>query len=105
VIGTPGGSRIFTTVFQVMTDIYDFHMGLTEALAALRFHHQLLPASTIFWEPYLPITGELAKALEARGYVLRGQGWDGDVQVIRINGGTPEAAADPRGRGVTAFFK
>jgi gamma-glutamyltranspeptidase/glutathione hydrolase len=105
VIGTPGGSRIFTTVFQVMTDIYDFHLGLAEALAALRFHHQLLPAATIFWEPYLPITGELARALEARGYVLRGQGWDGDVQVIRINGGTPEAAADPRGRGVTGIFK
>jgi len=80
-------------------------MGLKEALAAQRFHHQLLPASTIFWEPYMPITGELARALEARGYVLRGQGWDGDVQVIRIDGGVPEAAADPRGRGVAVIFK
>jgi gamma-glutamyltranspeptidase/glutathione hydrolase len=105
VIGTPGGSRIFTTVFQVMSNLYDFHLSLADALAAQRFHHQLLPADTIFWEPYRPITGELAKALEARGYRLQGQGWDGDVQVIRINGDTPEAAADPRGRGVTRLFK
>jgi len=37
--------------------------------------------------------------------LVRGQGWDGDVQVIRISGGVPEAAADPRGRGVTGIFK
>jgi gamma-glutamyltranspeptidase / glutathione hydrolase len=100
VIGTPGGSRIFTSVFQVITDIYDFKLPLKDALAALRFHHQLLPANTIFWEPYMPMTGALAKQLEDRGYVLAGQDFDGDMQVIRVNSNTPEAAADPRGRGV-----
>jgi gamma-glutamyltranspeptidase/glutathione hydrolase len=104
VIGTPGGSRIFTSVFQVMSNLYDFHMPLKEAVAAMRFHHQLLPANMIFWEPYQPITGPLARALEARGYVLQGQGWDGDIQVIRVRQGTPEAAADPRGRGVARIF-
>jgi gamma-glutamyltranspeptidase/glutathione hydrolase len=100
VIGTPGGSRIFTSVFQVITDIYDFNLPLKEALAALRFHHQLLPVNTIFWEPFMPINGELATQLQAKGYVLEGQDFDGDMQVIRVNGNTPEAAADPRGRGV-----
>jgi gamma-glutamyltranspeptidase/glutathione hydrolase len=101
VIGTPGGSRIFTSIFQVTNNIYDFNMPLPEAVAAMRFHHQLLPPNTIFWEPYKPIDGELAKQIEARGYVLKGQDFSGDIQAIKVNGDTPEAAADPRGRGVT----
>ncbi|NUY00332.1 gamma-glutamyltransferase [Paraburkholderia youngii] len=101
VIGTPGGSRIFTSIFQVTNNIYDFNMPLPEAVAAMRFHHQLLPPNTIFWEPYKPIDGELAKQIEAKGYVLKGQDFSGDIQAIKVNGDTPEAAADPRGRGVT----
>ena len=101
VIGTPGGSRIFTSIFQVTSNIYDFKMSLPDAVAAMRFHHQLLPPNTIFWEPYKPIEGELAKQIEAKGYVLKGQDFNGDIQAIRINSNTPVAAADPRGRGVT----
>jgi gamma-glutamyltranspeptidase / glutathione hydrolase len=100
VIGTPGGSRIFTSIFQVISNIYDFNMPLKEAVGAMRFHHQLLPPNTIFWEPYAPIEGDLAKQIETKGYVLKGQDFSGDIQVIKINGDTPEAAADPRGRGV-----
>ena len=101
VIGTPGGSRIFTSIFQVVTNVYDFHMPLPDAVAAMRFHHQLLPPNTIFWEPYKPIEGDLAQALEAKGYVLKGQNFNGDIQVIKVDGAVPEAVADPRGRGVT----
>ena len=101
VIGTPGGSRIFTSIFQVINNIYDFNMPLKDAVGAMRFHHQLLPPNTIFWEPYQPIDGELAKQVEAKGYTLKGQDFNGDIQAIRIDGETPEAAADPRGRGVT----
>jgi gamma-glutamyltranspeptidase/glutathione hydrolase len=100
VIGTPGGSRILTSIFQVMTDLYDFNMSPTDALAAMRFHHQLLPQKTIYFEPYRPITGELAEQLQAKGYTLEGQSFNGDVQLIRIEGTTPEPAADPRGVGV-----
>jgi gamma-glutamyltranspeptidase/glutathione hydrolase len=104
VIGTPGGSRIFTSIFQVISNIYDFNMPLADAVGAMRFHHQLLPPNTIFWEPYAPIEGELAKQIEAEGYVLKGQDFSGDIQAIEINGNTPEAAADPRGRGVTRMI-
>jgi len=100
VIGTPGGSRIFTSIFQVINNIYDYDMPLPDAVAAMRFHHQLLPANTIFWEPYKPIEGELAKQIEAKGYTLEGQDFVGDIQVIQVNGNRPEAATDPRGRGV-----
>ncbi|MCC8392948.1 gamma-glutamyltransferase [Paraburkholderia sp. MMS20-SJTR3] len=105
VIGTPGGSRIFTSIFQVINNLYDYEMPLPDALAAMRFHHQLLPANTIFWEPYKPIDGELAKQIEAKGYTLSGQGFNGDIQVIRIDGDKPEPAADPRGRGVARVVK
>ncbi|MFM0225466.1 gamma-glutamyltransferase [Paraburkholderia dipogonis] len=100
VIGTPGGSRILTSIFQVMTDLYDFNMSPTDALAAMRFHHQLLPQKTIYFEPYRPVTGELAEQLQAKGYTLEGQSFNGDVQLIRIEGTSPEPAADPRGVGV-----
>lgn len=72
VTSTPGGSRIFTLVFQVITDIYDYKMPLQDALAAKRFHHQLPLANTIFWKLYMPIRGDLAKQLDAKGYVLAG---------------------------------
>jgi gamma-glutamyltranspeptidase / glutathione hydrolase len=100
VIGTPGGSRIFTSIFQVVSNVYDFGMALPEAVGAMRFHHQLLPPNTIFWEPYAPIEGELAKQIEAKGYVLKGQAFSGDIQAIKIDGDAPVAVADPRGRGV-----
>ncbi|WP_109483148.1 gamma-glutamyltransferase [Paraburkholderia sp. C35] len=100
VIGTPGGSRIFTSIFQVMTSLYDFNMPPADALAAMRFHHQLLPQKTIYYEPYHPIDGELADQLKARGYELQGPQFNGDVQMIRIDGTTPHPAADPRGVGV-----
>ncbi|SDC61253.1 gamma-glutamyltransferase [Paraburkholderia lycopersici] len=105
VIGTPGGSRIFTSIFQVINNNYDFNMPLKDAVAAMRFHHQLLPPNTIFWEPYQPIDGDLAKQVEAKGYVLKGQNFNGDIQAIRIDGDTPEAVSDPRGRGVSRVIQ
>ena len=105
VIGTPGGSRIFTTIFQVMTDMYDFGMSPANAVAAMRFHHQLLPQKTIYFEPYHPITGDLAEQLKAKGYTLEGQSFNGDVQLIRVDGTTPQPAADPRGVGVGGVFQ
>lgn len=105
VIGTPGGSRIFTSIFQVITNLYDFKMPLKDAVGAMRFQHQLLPPNTIFWEPYHPIDGELAKGIEAKGYTLKGQDFSGDIQAIRIDGKTPEAVSDPRGRGVSRVIR
>ena len=105
VIGTPGGSRIFTSIFQVITNVYDFKMPLPQAVAAMRFHHQLLPPNTIFLERFKPISTQVMQQLKARGYVLQMQGFSGDIQAIRIDGDTPEPAADPRGRGVTRIVQ
>jgi gamma-glutamyltranspeptidase/glutathione hydrolase len=101
VIGTPGGSRIFTSVFQVLADVYDYNLPLPDALAQLRFHHQLLPANTLFYEPYAPFDAALASAMRERGYKIEGQGFNGDVEAIAVAGGAPQPASDPRGRGVS----
>jgi gamma-glutamyltranspeptidase / glutathione hydrolase len=100
VIGTPGGSRIFTSIFQVLADVYDFHMPLKAALAAMRFHHQLLPENTLFAEPYAPFPPPLAKALSARGYRIENQDFNGDIEAIEVVGDVPTPAPDPRMRGV-----
>jgi len=106
VIGTPGGSRIFTSIFQVMNNLYDYDMPLEKAVAAQRVHHQLLPKDTIYFDSYAPLTGAVADDLKKMGYVLEDQGWEmGDIQAIRVNGDKLETASDPRGRGVGMIVK
>ena len=99
VIGTPGASRIFTSIFQVLADVYDFHMPLAEAQTAFRFHHQLLPDNVIFNEPFARFPAPVVKDLEGRGYKVVEQSWNGDIEAIQIVGRTPVPAADPRARG------
>ncbi len=101
VLGTPGGSRIFTSIFQVLNNLYDYGLPLDQAVAAQRVHHQLLPKDTIYYDSYAPLTGKVADELSAMGYTLEDQGWEmGDIQAIRIDGTRVETASDPRGRGV-----
>jgi gamma-glutamyltranspeptidase/glutathione hydrolase len=104
VIGTPGGSRIFTSVFQVLANVYDFGLPLDQAQKQMRFHHQLLPENVIFSEPYEPIPAALAAALTERGYKIEA-GFVGDIEAIQIIDGTPVPEADPRARGVVAVVK
>jgi len=106
VIGTPGGSRIFTSIFQVMNNLYDYDMPLDKAVAAQRVHHQLLPKDTIYFDSYAPLTGPVADELKKMGYVLEDQGWEmGDIQAIRVDGTKLQTASDPRGRGVGMIVK
>lgn len=105
VIGTPGGSTIFTSIFQVMTNLYHFNLPLADAVAAPRFHHQLLPENQITMEPYAPLSDEVQRQLKERGYNLVTQSWNlGDIQAIKRTHGKVEAAADPRSRGVAKVF-
>jgi gamma-glutamyltranspeptidase / glutathione hydrolase len=100
VIGTPGGSRIATSIFQVLSNWHDYHMSLEAAVSAPRIHHQLLPPDTIFEEPYATIHPTARQALLDRGYTFMNQGWNGDMQVIAVAASGTAAVSDPRGRGV-----
>ncbi|MDF3193337.1 gamma-glutamyltransferase [Pseudomonas sp. 1928-m] len=101
ILGTPGGSRIFTSIFQVLNNVYDFGLPLQKAIDAQRVHHQLLPKDTIYYDAYAPLTGKVADELKSMGYTLEDQGWNmGDIQAIKVTGSRLETASDPRGRGV-----
>lgn len=105
VIGTPGGSTIFTSIFQVINNLYDYDMSLADAVAAPRFHHQLLPQDEISMEPYAELDVRVQHELRERGYNLVTQAWNlGDIQAIKVTNGAVEAVADPRGRGVANVF-
>ncbi len=43
VVGSPGGGRIITSVFETIVNVIDFHMALDSAIDKPRFHHQWQP--------------------------------------------------------------
>ena len=50
VVGTPGGPRIITMVYHVISNVIDHRMPLADAVDAPRMHHQGLP-DTLQVEP------------------------------------------------------
>ena len=106
VIGTPGGSTIFTSVFQVMVNIIDFGMAPEDAVAATRFHHQLLPPDLVTHSWANPLSDDVKAELAEMGYRTEKHLWEfGDVQVIVCDGERWQAASDPRGRGESRVFE
>ena len=100
VVGTPGGSTIFTTVFQVIANIVDYGMTPLEAADATRFHHQLLPPDLITYSVTRPLPAETVSALGDRGYRARPHDWEfGNVQIILRDGEVLVPASDPRSYG------
>jgi gamma-glutamyltranspeptidase / glutathione hydrolase len=101
VVGSPGGTTIFTSVFQTMLNIYDFHMTPQQAVSAGRFHHQLLPPDKIIYSRCCALPDDTLAGLRALGYKPVPSEWEfGDVQVIEVDeAGRVSAGADPRGRG------
>ncbi|GAB3270804.1 gamma-glutamyltransferase [Parahaliea aestuarii] len=106
VLGSPGGSTIFTSVFQVILNLEDFGMPLQAAVDATRFHHQL-PEATLLRHDQREIPRATLKGLKALGYTVEPNSWGdlGDVQAIRIGADGIEAAADSRGRGAAQVLE
>ena len=102
VIGTPGGSTIFTSVFQIITNIIDFNMSPMDAAGATRFHHQLLPPDLITQSPMRPLSDQTIRGLGEKGYRVEPHGWAfGDIQVIWRDGNKLIPASDSRNRGLS----
>ena len=100
VVGTPGGSTIFTSVFQTIVNIFDFGMTPLEAVGATRFHHQLLPPDLVTFSPTRPLPDEVIGELAERGYRAVPHFYPfGDVQVVVRDGDSWAAASDPRNSG------
>ena len=109
VVGTPGGSTIFTTVFQVIINILDFNMTPLEAIGATRFHHQLVPADLITYSGFSidrPLSDQVIDDLAEKGYRTEPHSFEyGDVQIIVKDGNSWIAASDPRDRGQSRVFE
>ena len=103
VLGTPGGSTIFTSVFQTIVNIMDFDMSPYEAIESTRFHHQLLPPDEITYNGFTIgnlLPKETISQLGEKGYKAIPHDYDfGDVQVIMREDESWIAASDPRDRG------
>jgi len=68
IVGAPGGSRIITTVLEIIVNVIDHGMTLQEAVDAPRIHHQWLP-DTLAGEPFA-FSADTARALTRMGYHL-----------------------------------
>jgi gamma-glutamyltranspeptidase/glutathione hydrolase len=96
VVGSPGGRTIINTVMQVILNVIDHGMGIQEAVAAPRIHHQWLPDRVSIEED--GATAAAVQALEAMGHAVRVGGRQGSAHSIMIDPRTGEriGAADPR---------
>ena len=104
VTGSPGGSTIITTVLQVLVNVIDHGMGLDEAVAAPRFHHQWLPNRVVFEQGAL--SPQTQSTLAGLGHVNLAEiaFRIGDANsAVRI-GDTLIGVADPRNPGGAAGF-
>lgn len=96
VLGTPGGSTIITSVFQVFLNVAEHGMTMQQAVDALRFHHQWLPDRTTFEEG--GFTEQTLRRMRDRGYKIDSQkNTIGRMDCILVlPDGTYEGGADVR---------
>lgn len=96
VLGTPGGSRIITMVFQAALAVID-GADAASVVAAPRIHHQYLP-DVIAAEPEA-LSQSAIEALRRRGFTVSPseRPW-GNMQVViwDLASGRLDAASDPR---------
>ncbi len=96
VAGSPGGSTIPTTVYQVIANVMDYNMGIAEAVDTGRFHHQWLPDRIICEKGALDSV--IISRLELMGHKINIIGEIGMVNAIQIlPDGNIVGAADKRG--------
>lgn len=103
VVGTPGGTTIPTSVFQVLLNVYEFGLPLPQAVHAKRFHHQWAPDEIQIEEEALP-AGVLEK-LQSMGHGIKVRTPIGRVEAIqRLPDGRLRAVADDRGDDAAGGF-
>jgi len=99
VTGSPGGSRIITTVLQVISNVVDHNMNVAEASEAARVHHQLYPDELRIERGISPDT---VKLLEQKGHIVREHRTMGSTQSIMRVKSEFHGAADTRQMGTAA---
>jgi gamma-glutamyltranspeptidase / glutathione hydrolase len=97
--GAPGGSRIITTVLQVILNSIDGHMPIGNAVATVRLHDQWVP-DEVTVERNFPT--DKVRALTAMGHKVRMDGLFGSAHSIAIAPDGLTGAADLRAPGAAA---
>ena len=96
ILGSPGGSTIPTSVMQVIVNVIDFGMNISDAVNAGRFHHQWLPDHISFEEGSLP--AEVVDKLKNLGHKMMPVKSLGRVNAIMLlDDGRKASGADKRG--------
>ncbi len=94
VLGTPGGSTIITSVFQVFLNVVEYDMNMYEAVQAKRFHHQFLPDELMYEKK--AFTNAVLDSLKQSGQALKQVKALGYVKAILAKNGTLEGSGDER---------
>jgi gamma-glutamyltranspeptidase/glutathione hydrolase len=111
VVGSPGGSRIITTVANILMGVVDYGMNIQEAVNAPRFHHQWLPDAARVEQWFSP---DAVRLLEQMGHEVessidesrtREPYWgDGECIAIDLKTGERLGASDTRNNGKAVGF-
>ncbi len=92
--GSPGGSRIITSVLQTIVNVIDHGMNIADAVNQPRMHHQWYPDKLLLESGFSPDTIRL---LEDKGHVvLSSHSPFGSVQAVAWKDGVYRGVADPR---------
>jgi gamma-glutamyltranspeptidase/glutathione hydrolase len=99
VTGSPGGSRIISTVLQVIVNVVDYHMDIAAAVAAPRLHHQWLPDEVRVERGFAEDT---LAGLRARGHRVVEPMGQTSANSMAVTANGLLGAPDPRTRGAEA---
>ena len=96
VVGTPGGSTIITSVFQVVLNVLEFGMNMQQAVEYPRFHQQWKPEPTRI-EAYRLSSVQMER-LKQKGYEFSNSASIGLVEgILVLPSGKLQGGADSRG--------
>jgi gamma-glutamyltranspeptidase/glutathione hydrolase len=99
VTGSPGGSRIISTVLQVIVNVLDYHMDVAAAVAAPRLHHQWLPDEVRIEHGFAE---DVIAGLKARGHAVVEPMGQTSANSVAVTDNGLLGAPDPRTRGAEA---
>jgi len=99
ITGSPGGSRIISTVLQIIVNVIDFNLAIDQAVSAPRVHHQWQP-DELYVEP--GISPEILEGLVKRGFKVVPTPQQTSANSIEITADGYVGAADRRTRGSLA---
>ncbi len=101
VTGAAGGPTIITTTMQVILNVIEFHMNLSDAMHAPRLHHQGLP-DRLDYEPN-GLTVAVQDSLKAMGHTLGTRQLATANSIMRVGSGLA-GVGEPRSGGVAVGY-